>query len=282
MSTLVLIERTRVLVNDKISIFKEDYKKSIQTRKLNERKSGTLNTLKIIQLEKEMEEKKKYADKLEAEKEMMVRKVKNLKKSPDVNRRSSCSPSPRKNSESIYLTPDKLEEVSDNEDDDSNKIDSKKIYNKKNVIEDIQSDLENQSVKSNDFSDCTSMTSSASVNSVSDLNRQLDIGGLNRTDVNTSNLNDMSNMSFCNAPEFKRLYQEFVKIMLKVKFEKYHNSHKGQQISEKILFKECMRQNIPKKDWLDFIVNELKQPTKYAQQNTRRDTKLKNYKPYIG
>jgi hypothetical protein len=42
MSTLVLIERTRVLVCDKITIFKEDYKKLLQTKKSNERKSGTI------------------------------------------------------------------------------------------------------------------------------------------------------------------------------------------------------------------------------------------------
>jgi hypothetical protein len=42
MSTLVLIDRTRVLVYEKICIFKEDYKKLLQTKKLNERKSGYL------------------------------------------------------------------------------------------------------------------------------------------------------------------------------------------------------------------------------------------------
>ena len=42
MSTLVLIERTRVLVYEKIAVFKEDYKKLLQTKKLNERKSGTI------------------------------------------------------------------------------------------------------------------------------------------------------------------------------------------------------------------------------------------------
>lgn len=40
MSTLILIERTRVLVNEKIVILKEDFKKTLQTKKINERKSG--------------------------------------------------------------------------------------------------------------------------------------------------------------------------------------------------------------------------------------------------
>ena len=43
MSTLILIERTRVLVNEKISILKEDYKNMLgQKKNMNERKSGTL------------------------------------------------------------------------------------------------------------------------------------------------------------------------------------------------------------------------------------------------
>lgn len=71
----------------------------------------------------------------------------------------------------------------------------------------------------------------------------------------------------------KQLYQEFVKIMLKVKFEKIHNSHTGQAIPEKILFKECMQQNIPKNKWHEFIVNEFKNTSKYVKY-------MKNNKSY--
>ncbi len=88
-----------------------------------------------------------------------------------------------------------------------------------------------------------------------------------------SNLNNVSVLSAnSNTPEMKKLYQEFVKTFLKVKFEKIHNSHKGQQISEKILFKECISQNVPQNEWADFIVSELKQPAKYTQY-IKRDTK---------
>jgi hypothetical protein len=41
-STLILIERARILIFDKIKIFKEDLKKKLQTKKANERTSGTL------------------------------------------------------------------------------------------------------------------------------------------------------------------------------------------------------------------------------------------------
>ncbi len=86
---------------------------------------------------------------------------------------------------------------------------------------------------------------------------------------------DMS-MTINNSQELKKLYQDFVKVFLKVKFEKIHNTHKGQLISEKILFKECLRQEIPQREWAEFIVGELKQPGKYAQGSAgKRNTKNK-------
>jgi len=38
----ILIERTRILVNEKISLMKDDYRKFIITKESNERKSGEL------------------------------------------------------------------------------------------------------------------------------------------------------------------------------------------------------------------------------------------------
>ncbi len=42
MPTLILIERTRVLINEKLNVLREDVKKSIQTKQMNERKSGRI------------------------------------------------------------------------------------------------------------------------------------------------------------------------------------------------------------------------------------------------
>ena len=83
-----------------------------------------------------------------------------------------------------------------------------------------------------------------------------------------------------NVNHVKKQYQEFAKLMLKIKFEKYHNSHKGQQIPEKVLFRQCMKQNIPPSEWAEFIINELKQPQKYVQY-MKRDKKLKIHKSYL-
>jgi hypothetical protein len=100
----------------------------------------------LIQLEKEKEEKQKLAEKLEAEKEMMQRKVTNLKRSPLAER----------NSVSNKILPEVVQpEILDytqnyletDKEDDEIKIDSNKIFNKRNIVEDINSDLENQSVR---------------------------------------------------------------------------------------------------------------------------------------
>lgn len=65
--------------------------------------------------------------------------------------------------------------------------------------------------------------------------------------------------------DLKKYYQEFVKVMLKVKFERIHSSHSGQDIPEKILFKECIAQDIPQDKWKEFIIAELKNPKKYTE-----------------
>jgi hypothetical protein len=63
----------------------------------------------------------------------------------------------------------------------------------------------------------------------------------------------------------KKLYKEFVKILLKIKFEKLKGAHLGQQIPEKVLFQECIQQNIPQNKWEEFIMSELNQPQKYMK-----------------
>ena len=114
--------------------------------------------MKIQQLEKEREEKQKLAEKLEAEKEMMQRKVNNLKKSPMIESRPA-SPNliinnQALNKSEILIVNKKLNVFDNDKDKDTDddlimvaKIDSKKIYNRKNVVEDITSDLDNHSVK---------------------------------------------------------------------------------------------------------------------------------------
>jgi hypothetical protein len=171
-------------------------------------------------------------------------------------RNSSASRSPNKSTRRLIGL--KSPEILTEEEDDNvgNKLDSKKIYNKRNVITDINSDVDNLSVKS-EISDCTSMSSSTNtLNLMSDSETP--------KSVNSSKRSEMDK---------KRKYQEFVKIMLKVKFEKIHNTHKGQEISERDLFIECVeKQKVDQSQWQAFIIDVLKDPKKCQEiiMNSKR------------
>ena len=103
------------------------------------------SSLKLIQLEKEKEEKQKLAEKLEAEKEMMQRKVTNLKRSPLAERNSVSNKILPEVAQTEIL--DDTQNYFETDKEDEIKIDSNKIFNKRNIVEDINSDLENQSVR---------------------------------------------------------------------------------------------------------------------------------------
>jgi hypothetical protein len=125
--------------------------------------------------------------------------------------------------------------------------------------------------RSGEFSDATSMTSSASMSDFPTEHNKSTYR--NRSSVSTDSNNETT--------DIKKLYQEFVKIMLKVKFEKFNNTHTGQKIPEKVLFKECRRLNVPKQEWTDFIIGELQQPAKYIDF-IKKDLKSKKKKTYVG
>lgn len=128
---------------------------------------------------------------------------------------------------------------------------------KKNQINDLSSDIEIRFAEDS-LSDCTSMTST---NSFVDLN-------------------EFPSQSVCEKRaeivfDAKKLYQGFVKICLKIKFEKLHNTHKGRDIPEKILFKESIRRGISENEWSNFVLRELQNPQKYSQYITSSNKKSK-------
>ncbi len=62
----------------------------------------------------------------------------------------------------------------------------------------------------------------------------------------------------------KKLYKSFVKIFLKIKFEKIDTNHPGKKIPEKVLFNECMKEEVPEDKFHDFILHELNNLEKYS------------------
>jgi hypothetical protein len=185
---------------------------------------------------------------------MLMRKAINLK-----NTNSSPMKLMKKTSGGGLKSPEALTEEEDNS-NNNNKLDSRKIFNRKNIITDINSDVDNLSVK-DEISDCTSMSSSGTLNLFSD----------------SENITTPKSNTRKAEMDKKRQYQEFVKIMLKVKFEKIHNTHKGQEISEKDLFIECVeKQKIEPSQWQAFIIDVLKDPKKCQEIiiNSKRKNKV--------
>lgn len=126
-------------------------------------------------------------------------------------------------------------------DKDSNRFST----NKKHLLRDITSEVGSFYLKDDVISDNTSITSCTSIREVIEIPKFSDFNKVRR------------------ESDPKKIYQNFVKIVLKVKFEKLHNSHRGREIPEKLLFKECIKRDIAEADWYGFIYNELQIPQKY-------------------
>ncbi len=113
--------------------------------------------MRILELEKEKEDKKIIAEKLENEKEMMARKVTNLKKSNSNSKQNNIrieSPGKSKNDSLSYtnantVSPNKSmdSEESDCKSDTNQRSIGRNSPNRMNLIDDINSDIDNLSRK---------------------------------------------------------------------------------------------------------------------------------------
>ncbi len=273
-SDLILIDRTKTLVNEKLKIFKSSYKKDFDNKKRNLSKNGTLK------YEEDLKIKLKQLEKLNAETELEKTKVKNLRKSagpanrPKYIRNLSNSIISEKKEESM------ISDYKENNNNNNNNINTVKV-------DEIISDIENNT--SNIFSVNTSMSNISSYNnndgsflnnkflkgndnslrfSLENLNNiynnENEIND-NRNDYNNNNNNILNNSNNSNDEYEKREKKKFFNEVLKIKFEKLHSTHKGQLINQKYIWDECKRQNIPKKNWSEFILGELNNPYKYLE-----------------
>ena len=282
----------RVLINEKISIIKKELKNINELKKTStQSRSGNIISIKDILL-KEKEEKEKFNQLLSDEKEIVIRKTVSLQKEASrqkidrilmksenhneeinhniksiINRFSINS---QENASSINNSNYNLEneeektkadelkikieadDIQDFLDAEEDKISQRKSTNKKLQYLDLDSDIGSK-LFLDEISDCTSMTSNNS-------NFEFDPPFIpERISCISKNVKDDPVL------DAKKMYQDFVKVILKVKFEKLHNTHKGWEIPEKILFKECIKKGIPVSDWGAFVLSELQQPQKYTQ-----------------
>lgn len=169
----------------------------------------------------------------------------------------------------LFIDNNKSNEVGFNyvaDDEEEKKTVKGNKYNHQ-ILSEVKSDVGSK-YYNDDISDCTSMTSMQSVINNKDIKQQIEDMIQNNFEEKSKNdikasINEIV-IEENKKEDPKKIYQDFVKTSLKIKFEKLHNSHKGWEIPEKVLFKECLKNNIPKNQWNVFIFNELQQPQKYS------------------
>ncbi len=69
-------------------------------------------------------------------------------------------------------------------------------------------------------------------------------------------------------------YRDFVRIYLKIKFEKLYKNNKGSTMDKNVIWKEISNKKIPQKHWTSFILEELKKPYKFDSTNSSKFTKM--------
>lgn len=226
-----------------MTVLKEDLRKLYETKKQNsDRKSG-ISTEKLKELENKKKDIIKQRDKNQTEKEYVQRKVSNLKGSV-----VSKSPLSKR-------TNDGLEDIS------LLCVNINKTNTEKYRLENIDSEFDVRSFKEEQLSDCTS---NASVSMISDSGRtelKKEISAINKDVLEST--------------DPKVIYKEFVKIFLKVKFETIHSEHRGQQIHQNLIYREALKKNIIPGEWETFIIEELKNISKYERmKKSKSQTRL--------
>lgn len=207
MSAMILIDRTKVLVNEKTKIFKEQYRLLKHTKETNNQKTGSLNSEEKVKQDLAIQSNKQF----------------------DID--------------------EEIEEEYDHKQ-------KKKKTNGKvstNMIDEIVSDIEKRSC----------IMSNTSLSSIA----------MGKDDEEFINDNEVHlDFSSINSDKMKEK-KAFFKTVLRLKFEKFHSTHLGQKISQKALYNEVKKNNLPRDKWNDFIVNELKNPNKYIQDKAERLSK---------
>lgn len=262
MSSLILIERTKVLVSEKMKLYRNYYRINVNTRKTNEIKSGCLK------YEEDLKEKIKQLEKINQETELEKTKVKNLRKSATPSQKpknleliinnSSKSPLTNGSRNSKVLTTSSKEGYKSEITESNAGMDEQSEEQPNHKVEEILSDIDNSS---QNLSFNTSISNTSTYEKEDQQKINFNYGTFN---------NDV-----------QREKQKFFNLVLSQKFEKLHSTHKGQKINPKLIFKECQRLKIPEEDWKEFIIKELNNPNKYELMKKKKSLNV-NVNPTMG
>jgi len=259
----------RVIILEKLRIIKDDLKKIYESKNENspQRKSAI-----IKDLENKKHEIMKQQCEIESEKEYVQRKLSNFKITLK-NSSNDINESPNYNKD-LLKEEDNIKE--DNIEEQQSKIESDSKY----VIDGINSDYEDNKKTRDEGSDRGSITSMSDISDnesmsslrVSKSNNNLsvkELQDLKSIDSVENNENQKKSNVFVSKIDQKVLYKEFIKLLLKVKFEDLPSKHPGQNVSQNELWKEIIRRNIPKSEWLGFIGYELNNNFKKIFKNEK-------------
>jgi hypothetical protein len=191
---------------------------------------------RLTHLSRIKEDKLKIARELSNEKELLKNKVKNFSTN---NHRLATNIKP------VGLDRIRTEIFKNSEDSRNSAISTRKY-----IIEEINSDIDNtinlsyDTERSSHFSNCKADPLSH---------------------ITTKN-------SFILASN-RNMYKDFVRTVLKIKFEKFPNNHPALKIPEKVLYDESLLLEVPADKFSQFIESELNSSEKYSKY-----TKITNSK----
>jgi len=269
---LIIIERVKNLIIQKQKTLKDDLIRSYNTSEANYEIRGSLSTQLINDLESKKEEYLKKNINIQNEKDLLKRKISNFKTSIENikdddggnNNINKLNITKKYTSECEYI------DVPENEE---NYFDFNITIQSKNNV-DINSDVEKKTMKSG-ISDATSLNTISSQFSPTVIGK-VKSSQSNKIDVNSLRLSlckrnsgeetDLYNQTIdsnkIEEMSEKQLKKEFVKLFLKLKFDKIDNDHSGQKIDQNHIWNEMIKANVPKKQWKDFILLEFKNSKK--------------------
>ena len=136
MSSMILIDRSKILVNEKLKVFKNEYRNIVNNRKIN----NSINKNEINnKIEIEMKNKMKLLEKITQQTEFEKTKVKNLRK--------SATPKDRPSLNQINFNANFNNNKNENKNDNNNN--KNENNNNKNEINNNKNEINNKSVINN-------------------------------------------------------------------------------------------------------------------------------------
>lgn len=272
-----MIDRARILTQDKKRIYINILKSTNCNIDKSQDTFASKSNYYIEELEREKISKEKIVDKLKLQKEIIKNKI--ICQEGQEQRNSHISNSSINDSvrKAVCKPPIDLNKIlveQDSDDDLENEVLSKKIESCntkiKCIIETRGIDYINSDIGDNHIENSfnTQITGE-------NYNNKKDFESMkyNFLENKSSSLN---NLILSDEQNLKKQYKLFVKEFLKIKFEQIDSSHPAQKIPEKILFKEFLKENVPKQKITEFIEREINNISKYSKYIYRKPPSEEN------